>query len=711
MSALQWPKKSGKAARRPLDALISPEEYNDLVDIYPGFNKNPRSPTKDPPSPPEDPPDLPNRQQHYPLASSLVLTPSQEQNSRPGKRLIRDPESPKHARKLSDFIRLVQKNKLGYVPLSDLWSAYEALPAPRPPYLTNHIIYRAFRHLAWVEHHDAEDGAAMRRFFALLNECVSENVRLNDMVWNTAISFSGRWMRRVTGDRVKAAVQTWMQMEGAGQQATNVTFNIIFDLAVRSGRYALADTIFEELKARKMPLNRYFRTSVIFYAGMKRDGDGVRKAFRELVNAGEIVDTAVMNCVIVSLLRAGEAPAAETVFARMIRLHEEKFGTAPPTDWREMKELGGLLNETGEKLRREESRHEASFFGGKFSMGKKREELQKAAPIAPNANTYRIMIKYHAHTSGDLPRIHTLLAEMKEKDFNVHGSVYVHILRGFAAHGGFAFSAWSRMSLENLWAEVAGVVGLKAVEAQVTEHESDDVTILEEVSGIDFLEDGFSDASQESPVSEQGSPPENSYRPLGPQAEDASGNLEVASQSSQVKSYRYSPTSSDVSTKPMHITDYDFSHTNSIAQSPRSQELSAVNPSSLPFTETSPPPETTPPPEAPLPFSPEDSEEEDPHIDPPTSELDRPTYMTPSLALAAINAFYKVTGYKRMLHVWAEIQASWEGATQEQRERVQRVVDEHVAENEKYVEWERSGWRRSGTASVKGRGRSGMYGD
>jgi pentatricopeptide repeat protein len=279
-------------------------------------------------------------------------------------------------------------------------------------------------------------------------------MELSADIWNTAISFTARWIRRTSTDEVKAAVEAWMRMEKAGFEPTNVTFNILFDVAIRAGRYGLADTIFQELVTRKMSLNRFFRTSVIFYAGLQKNGDSVRNAFRDLVNGGEIVDTAVMNCVMLSLIRAGEGAAAENVFARMKELQEQKFGIAGPKSWQAQKELGRFLDHTARSLRGERDAMPKTFFGTAFSNADRKDAIQKATPLAPNARSYRILISYHAETSGDFKRIRELMKEMSDLGFNIHGSVYFFCLKGFLRHGGgsaYSRSTWDREALEEIW--------------------------------------------------------------------------------------------------------------------------------------------------------------------------------------------------------------------------------------------------------------------
>lgn len=515
---------------------ISKKEYKGLVDTYPEFAN--RRPSKKELKRAEK--EKEKQKEHYSLAPRLVLTAEQEDNPPYGTRLVLPPENDEHAQKI-DRLYKIATEPLGHISHAELWEAYEVLPSPRPRYLEDDLIKRIFRHFTWVELNTKE---MMRRYFALLDDCVAERVRVKRMYWNRAIRFAGAWLKHATSEEVRYAIETWMRMEQAGHPANHVTFNILFNIAVRAGRFALADTIHNELKARGMQLDRYFRSSYIYYAGMRRDGDAVRQAFRDLVNAGEIVDTTTMNIVIISLLRAGEAPAAENVFYRMKRLHEKKFGTAALRHWRERKELAQLLNKTGEELRQEKEDHTASFFGAHFADTDRREEVQKASPIAPNAQTYSLLIRYHAYTSGDIDAVHILLSEMHAQEWHVHGSIYLHLLRGFYTHGGYASSAWTYKQLEELWKEI----------------------------------------------------------------------------------------------------------TNSMTSSMSAEASNAE--------------------------SKEKAEQ---------SEMQRPLYFTVTLALAALHAFYRCAGRKRMLEVWQDISARWEDASLDERSRIQNAVDQMVREDSMYI--------------------------
>lgn len=422
---------------------ISKEEYKDIVNTYgtpsdmwdqPAFGLQGRS--------------IKRKSKGQPLAPRLVVTPREEDQPPYAPRVVLEPEDDHHEMQLDRLHDLLRRPR-GKVSHATLWKAYRALRAPRLRYMSDWMIRTLMSHLTWTER--VYDETARKRYFSILEDCLGEQVQLTEKEWTSAIQFAGRAVKESTDHEVKDAIELWLKMEEAGVKADNVTFNTLFYVAVKAGRFALADTVYSELKARGMELDRYFRISWIYYAGLRGEGDGVRKAFNDMVNAGEIIDSAVMNCVIVSLIRSGEAGAADHVFRKMKALHAEKFGTRGPDDWRGQRQLAKMLNKAGKQLRAEREAHERSFFGTHFSGDDRREQLQEASPINPNARTYRILLRYCCRVSGELDRVKELLDENKERGFHVQGSVYLDIFTAFIIHGGFAHSEWKPSVLEHFW--------------------------------------------------------------------------------------------------------------------------------------------------------------------------------------------------------------------------------------------------------------------
>ncbi len=328
-----------------------------------------------------------------------------------------------------------------------IYDCYRALPAPRVPYLFKGTLRLLLHRLSVVER---KTEASMLRYLSIVDDVKTAEMSLTCSEWSSAIAFAGRCFATVSSAEVESALHLWKEMEaGAGVKGTSVTFNILFDIATKAGKFTLAEMILKEMQTRKLELNRFAHVGLIYYYGVKGDGDGVRRAYIKLVESREIVDTVVLNCVIASLLRAGEAAAAEQVYERMKAMHSKQTGRPlPPTDWRSSRELGRSLLRSVKELKDQPERL---------------RELQRNTSIAPNLATLQILISYHCIRTGEYDLVARWLDEMQPFDVPLHGSIFVALLKGFTIHGGIRYTAWTRTRLESVW-----VAYLKAVNEGTT---------------------------------------------------------------------------------------------------------------------------------------------------------------------------------------------------------------------------------------------------
>jgi len=292
----------------------------------------------------------------------------------------------------------------------------------------------------------------MLRYLAVVEDVKAADIPLTVTEWTSAISFTGRCFRKITAADVESSLNLWREMENeAGVQASAVTFNVLFDIASKAGKFVLAEMIAKEMQRRGLAYNRHFRTGLIYHYGLRADGDGVRRAYRELVEAGEIVDAAVIACVIASLLKCGEAVAAEQVFARAKDLHSRTGASddgnsngnsttappPPPQHWRARRDLGRFLDRAATRLR-----------GNPDAV----RQLQASLSLAPDFRAYKALLYHHAVTAGDMDRVTELVAEMDAAGVPLHGVVFLYLLKGFGMHGGVLYTSWTRRRLEGTWA-------------------------------------------------------------------------------------------------------------------------------------------------------------------------------------------------------------------------------------------------------------------
>jgi pentatricopeptide repeat protein len=316
-----------------------------------------------------------------------------------------------------------------------VYQLYRSLPPPRITYLSWIIRHRFLRCLGLVEKKDEQ---SMLRYLSVLDDMKLNAVPATKAEWNTAVSFVANYMAKVTDVEVEAALRMFKDMEqNAGLEANSATFNILFDAAAKAGKWNLAEMIHKEMLKRELPFNRFHHVSHMFYHGLRGDGDMVRQCYKNLVEAGELVDTVVLNCVIASLLRAGEPQAALQVYERMKRLHSEmKVPRLPPKTFLENRALRRVLRRLAQKLQDDEEGLKAT---------------QRTVPVAPDTRTYQTLIAYFAVQAGDMTTVARLLNEMVVYEAPIHGTIFMSLFRGFAAHGGELYSQWRLPYLESIW--------------------------------------------------------------------------------------------------------------------------------------------------------------------------------------------------------------------------------------------------------------------
>lgn len=275
----------------------------------------------------------------------------------------------------------------------------------------------------------------MLRYFFIMDEVKNAGLTLRRREWNTALAFASQYVGKTGHTETESALQLWNEMErSGGEKANDVTFNVLFDAAAKSGNFELAEKIYSQMEARGFKFNRYHRVSLIHFFGLKQDADGIRAAYKEMVDAGEMIDTVVLNCLIVSFLRAGDEAAA-------LRVYDYMKGTEssppPETDSRNQTKMITQVLMMYSKI----GRNHPSLM----------ESLRKQTPTSPDLQTYRILITHYAWTAGNLNRVVQYLDEMRWFNIPVHGSIFLSVFKGFAKHGNRGTLGWSAERLRNVF--------------------------------------------------------------------------------------------------------------------------------------------------------------------------------------------------------------------------------------------------------------------
>ncbi|APA12465.1 hypothetical protein SS1G_03931 [Sclerotinia sclerotiorum 1980 UF-70] len=317
----------------------------------------------------------------------------------------------------------------------DVYQIYRELPEPRAPYLEANLRHMLLRHLSIVERKDEH---SMLRYFSVVDDMKSTAIPLTISEWTSAISFASKYVAKATEVEVESALKMWKEMEHiAGVRGNNATFNVLYDVACKAGKFTLGEMIYKEMIARGLEYNRFHYVSMIFTCGLKKDGDGARAAYKALVDAGEIVDTVVLNAMISALIKSYEPSAALNIYERMKTMHAERTGTQ---EWhrsfknrREVKR--GLLRMAME------FRHDPEG----------RAKVQERSIVCPDLQTYRLLVNHFAITEGELDKAAKFLEEMGLFNVPLHGALFLSLFKGFHLHGGTRYTKWTAARLESVW--------------------------------------------------------------------------------------------------------------------------------------------------------------------------------------------------------------------------------------------------------------------
>ncbi|KAI0381581.1 hypothetical protein F5Y04DRAFT_64338 [Hypomontagnella monticulosa] len=341
---------------------------------------------------------------------------------------------PEHAKALQQLRKLmyIRLKRPATVDLDTIYDLYQSLPEPRMSLLTANERHR-FLHVLGIT--EQKDSKSMLRYFSAVADVKNSGFALMRSEWNIAMSFASRYVGRSRELEVEAALHLWHEMErDAGIRGSEVTFNILFDVASKAGKFSLAEMIYREMTNRGFSFNRYHRVSLIHYFGLKQDASGVRAAYKETVESGELIDTTVLNAVISGFLFSGEEASAERVYEKMKNsVRGDK--PVPDRDYMTQRRINKVLMAYAKIAKK---------------YPDMRPDFQRATLMSPDLQTYRLLINHYAKKLGDLNRVARLLEEMEQFNIPLHGAIFLALFKGFGIHGGSG-SDWSEKRLNTVW--------------------------------------------------------------------------------------------------------------------------------------------------------------------------------------------------------------------------------------------------------------------
>ena len=385
-----------------------------------------------------------------------------------------------------------------------LFELYLKFPRPGVAYLPSSAI-RLFLY-RMSTHRDKKSEYNMIRYMSIIEDMQQAKLPISNAEWTSAIYLVGRAFRAVLESDMMNSLTVWKRMEEeAGIKSTNVTFNVLFDITVKAGKYVIADMILNEMFRRGLHLNRLGRVSFMWYQGVLGNGDGVRSAYRDFVDANEIVDTLVLNCVMVSLIRAQEPTAAEQIYERMKRLqdklqHEKAENAEEAFNYHEEdNDLKASLvvqyPPPGEEKLNDRPASESlrpTLLRASSVLPYQRNDLQTSMALTPDYVTYRILIDLYAVKTGEVDRLAMILHEMTLFGIGMNALYFSMIFRGFANHGGSSYNKWTPELLEIVWTSCLDGMQMPLRKTQqpgsAPHHNDDHLEDEEEEEGIEWLE-------------------------------------------------------------------------------------------------------------------------------------------------------------------------------------------------------------------------------
>jgi hypothetical protein len=333
---------------------------------------------------------------------------------------------------ISAELERMVKNPL--TPYKDVYFKYMELSHPRPHRIQYELLVQVVNHLS-IRDREQKDPGFASKYLTIINDMLQSEMDVKRFMWDTAMHYISNDAAFITDYEVDSVLALWHKMElSSDTKANHITISIMYLSAVKAGQYALADRLWRELLTRNLKIDRVTRVIQIYAFGHRKDSRRVRKSFLDLVDAGELVDIVVINCVISALVHAGEGAAAEEVFSRVKSLYRSKFHSPSyPNNWREARRVRKLM-------------------ANGHNMGElSRREAQELSPIAPNETTYRILIRYHIAIRNDFSRAMALLEEMTQADIQPSIPIFNLLFSNFAKPYSGGSSGGNADDLKRLW--------------------------------------------------------------------------------------------------------------------------------------------------------------------------------------------------------------------------------------------------------------------
>ena len=468
------------AAKPTPEFPISKQDYLNLVDIY--FHASQANTA----SSPDDSPN-PIFLEDQPYEDQAMSTEIEIQQAQPGLSLLAQVDKKLRNDKLRElnlvesFVDLLLDPRSRY---DSIFEAYQRFPSPGILHLPAATIRTFLRRMALPPR---KTPTYMLRYISIIDEMQAAKMPISRAEWNAAINLAGKSFNTIEEKELERSVIFFKKMEEeAGIRASSATFNILFDIAVKAGQFLFAQGLVDEMTRRGTRLNRIGRVSYIWYCGRMGMADAVRQAYHDFVEAGEVVDTLVLNTVMVAFCNAREIEAAEQIYERMKDV--QLRNPAPDDDNEGERDIFTRYPPPGEQsFGPQKASHllrwiliHAPRLRTLATDSYLAIQAQARAHISPDIFTYRTLIAYHVERTGNLDRITVLLDDMTRVfGLRMSSMIFLLLFKGFAMNGGTRHSKWTTARLNTVWDAFASGMKKQILPRSVIGEPSDRAHLLQ----------------------------------------------------------------------------------------------------------------------------------------------------------------------------------------------------------------------------------------
>ncbi|KAI5813560.1 hypothetical protein BZA77DRAFT_268382 [Pyronema omphalodes] len=299
---------------------------------------------------------------------------------------------------------------------NQLFGAYYHLPGNRVSYLERITMERLLLRFTSVPIRTQD---TMFQYLTILEDMRAAGIPLTREEWNQASSFVLRSMKYTTPEDLNLAVQMLHESDKnlPTPRADITTFNILLDGATCAGRLDMATSLLREIRDRNLQYDRFTYTTLMMYHAKSKNAPAVQTTYGDLVDAGEVVDTVILNALMTTLLDVGKEAEANGIYEYMKRvaLATSEKPSTKLLDWSQARRIQRLLK-------------------GRDILWAKAYFEEVGVRLAPDYISFHLWIHHYCRV-GDWGKVQYHIEDMQLFSCPVDRNVYLSILKGFAWHG------------------------------------------------------------------------------------------------------------------------------------------------------------------------------------------------------------------------------------------------------------------------------------